>query len=185
VGINTIIAFEPIPSLVQMLKEQFKNNPKVKIHAKALGSRNSKEKFNVLTYECSSSLLSPTKAAEHYHGEGMRKKMEIDVEVVRLDEIYQERQSPDIIKLDLQGYELEALKGSIGVLEKARVIATEIEFLPLYNGQALFSDIDLFLRSQGFFLYNFYELWTKTDGQLESGDALFLNSRFFSCPPKI
>lgn len=58
----------------------------------------------------------------------------------------------DYLKLDTQGNEFEILQGAADLLQsgKVAVIKTEVEFMPLYRGQKLFSDIDLYLRSFGF-----------------------------------
>ncbi|MDX2426946.1 MAG: FkbM family methyltransferase [Cycloclasticus sp.] len=85
----------------------------------------------------------------------------------------------DLLKLGLQGYELVALKGCGKLLESIKIIAIEIEFIPLYDGQPLFGDIDVYLRAQGFRMLNLYELYTHPDGQLTAGDAVYLNSKYF------
>ncbi len=59
----------------------------------------------------------------------------------------------DYIKVDTQGSELEILKGGTGALQTARCLEVEVEFNPIYLGQAVFSDVDMFLRSQGFVLW--------------------------------
>ena len=59
----------------------------------------------------------------------------------------------DYIKIDTQGSELEILKGGVGALQTARCLEVEVEFNPIYLGQAVFSDVDIFLRSQGFVLW--------------------------------
>ncbi len=59
----------------------------------------------------------------------------------------------DYIKIDTQGSELEILKGGIGALRTVRCLEVEVEFNPIYLGQAVFSDVDTFLRSQGFVLW--------------------------------
>ena len=58
----------------------------------------------------------------------------------------------DFLKLDTQGTELEILKGAREYLSDARiaVIKTEVSFLPVYRDQCTFSDIDRFLKEQGF-----------------------------------
>jgi len=59
----------------------------------------------------------------------------------------------DYIKIDTQGTELEIIKGGVEVLKKVRSIEVEVEFNPIYFEQAVFSDVDDFLRSQGFVLW--------------------------------
>lgn len=174
----TIHGFEPHPGLAVKLNEKFKDVKNVKIHSVALGSANSVLKFNILNYENSSSILKPSATNFKYHQEKMNTSQEVDVDVKRLDEVIP-GQEIDILKLDLQGYELEALKGCEKLLSKVKVITTEIEFVPLYNDQPLFGDIDVYLRSKGFFLLNLYELWTQKDGQLTAGDAVYLNENYF------
>jgi hypothetical protein len=97
--------------------------------------------------------------------------------MVRLDSVFD--QEIDILKLDLQGYELEALRGATTLLPRVKTITVEVEFVPLYNGQPLFGDVDVCLRQAGFRLLNLYELWTQPDGQLTAGDAVYLNTRYF------
>ena len=59
----------------------------------------------------------------------------------------------DYIKLDTQGSELEILEGGTQVLRSVRCLEIEVEFNPIYREQALFSDVDLFLRAHGFVLW--------------------------------
>lgn len=60
---------------------------------------------------------------------------------------------PDLYKLDTQGSELDILKGGVASLAGACMIDIEVEFNPLYGGQALFGDVDVFMRSHGFVLW--------------------------------
>ena len=58
----------------------------------------------------------------------------------------------DYLKLDTQGTELEILKGAREYLSagKIAVIKTEVSLLPVYRDQCTFSDIDRFMKEQGF-----------------------------------
>lgn len=172
-----IHAFEPIPSALEHLKAALAGHPNLHIHPQALGASNQRMTFHVLNRPSSSSFLAPTALNVHYHPQEMDVAQDIEVEMVRLDSVFHER--VDLLKLDLQGYELEALKGAGEWLKQVRIITTEVEFAPLYEGQPLFSEIELYLREQGFYLFNLYELWTHTDGQLTAGDAVFFNQRDF------
>jgi FkbM family methyltransferase len=173
-------AFEPVPELVSGLLSRFSNNPNVNIHGVALGAETGKVCFNVASDLATSSVLSPSSILKGYHGEKVAAKRVIEAPQVRLDDtLWGGAHEVDILKLDLQGYEFEALKGCGKLLTKIRLITTEVEFVPLYEGQPLFGDIDIFLRNEGFILLNLYELYTHPDGQLTSGDAVYLNSRYF------
>jgi FkbM family methyltransferase len=58
----------------------------------------------------------------------------------------------DFLKLDTQGTELEILKGARDYLSEGRiaVIKTEVSLQPVYRDQCTFSEIDRFLKEQGF-----------------------------------
>ena len=177
----TIHAFEPIPSLVKILKKKYSSNKKVFICENALGAQNTVIPFNILNYPGSSSIMRPSEILKFYHGEKMDIEQTIQVQQVRLDQVL--NGEIDLLKLDLQGSELEALKGSEQLIKKIKIITTEIEFVPLYEGQPLFSEIDSFLRLNGFRILNLYDLWTHPDGQLTAGDAIYLNLKYYSKDP--
>lgn len=172
-----IHAFEPIPNLVMNLFKKYAHNKSVIIHEKALGAETKIVPFNVVNNLVSSSILKPTELNRGYHGVEMDIEQTIEVKQTRLDDILEDM--IDILKLDLQGYELEALKGCGQLLKNSKIITTEVEFVYLYEDQPLFSDIDVFLRKKGFNLLNLYDLYTHPDGKLTSGDAVYLNNRYF------
>ncbi len=61
----------------------------------------------------------------------------------------------DFMKLDTEGSELDILKGAVSFLKKSVMgLSVEVEFLSLHKGQPIFSDVDLFLGSLGFRLYD-------------------------------
>jgi FkbM family methyltransferase len=175
----TIYAYEPNPDLFEDLKKKYSAIKNIIIKPCAVGSVSRQISFHIINKGDSSSILNPSNTFKFYHGNKADIEQTIEVQMVRLDKEMIEEGSIDILKLDLQGYELEALKGCGKILERVKIITTEIEFVPLYDNQPLFADIDFFLRNNGFRLMNLYELWTHPDGQLTAGDAVYLNMRFF------
>lgn len=98
------------------------------------------------------------------------------IDALRLDNI-------DFIKIDTQGSELEILRGGQNTLQQVMGIEVEVEFAPMYEGQPLFSDIDSYLRAQGFELWDIRRTHWKykagissstVKGRLIFGDALYL-----------
>ncbi|MBX9702046.1 MAG: FkbM family methyltransferase, partial [Acetobacteraceae bacterium] len=79
------------------------------------------------------------------------------IETRRLDDV-PEAAGADMIKLDIQGAELMVLRHATARLAEAVVVQAEVEFLPLYRGQPLFSEVEIFLRGQGFRLHRFLPL---------------------------
>lgn len=102
------------------------------------------------------------------------------LEAMKLDNLGLE--SPDFIKIDIQGGELSALKGGQRLLEDALGLELEVEFLPLYVEQPLFGEICSFLSKSGFEFIDFVNLcrWERGAhngfGQCVFGDGLFLRS---------
>lgn len=76
-------------------------------------------------------------------------KSKINVSTKKLDSI-DEIQEIDFLKIDIQGGELDVFRHGRLKLSKTVLIQTEVSFIPLYENQPLFSDVDIELRSQGF-----------------------------------
>ncbi|MDE2229103.1 MAG: FkbM family methyltransferase [Alphaproteobacteria bacterium] len=84
-----------------------------------------------------------------------------DVDTVRLDDV-PETASLDYLKIDIQGAELMVFENAVERLSNALLVHTEVEFLPMYVGQPLFSDVDRFLRRHGFVFHRFHPLTSRT-----------------------
>ena len=76
------------------------------------------------------------------------------VRTVRLDDV-PETIGVTYLMMDIQGAELLALRNAENRLLDALVLHLEVEFLPLYKNQPLFSDVERFLRERGFVLHRF------------------------------
>jgi FkbM family methyltransferase len=93
----------------------------------------------------------------------------------------------DLLKLDVQGFELEVLKTLTSVqFKRLLFLVVEVEFVELYHGQPLFRDIDRHVSSQGFELFHLSRVFTNFGGgrwvpygrgQLQFGDAYYLRTR--------
>jgi hypothetical protein len=56
----------------------------------------------------------------------------------------------DLLKIDVQGAELSVFRHGRRALQNAVMIQTEVSFIPLYENQPSFADVDQELRAQGF-----------------------------------
>lgn len=74
---------------------------------------------------------------------------EMPVETTRLDD-FLPVDDVDFLKIDAQGAELGIFQNARRILEKTLVIQTEVSFVEFYKGQPMFSDVDAFLRANGF-----------------------------------
>lgn len=85
--------------------------------------------------------------------------------------------SPALLKLDVQGFELEVLKGCDALLPRFSHIYAECSFLPLYEGQALADEVIAWARARGFRLCGFANPIYAADGRLVQADFLFAHGR--------
>lgn len=82
-----------------------------------------------------------------------------NITVARLDEfaLQQQLTHVDILKIDVEGYELEALKGAGSFIANIKYIIAEIGFERCAT-KTHFTDMDAFMETHGFQLVNIYEL---------------------------
>ena len=79
--------------------------------------------------------------------------------------------------MDIQGNELEALRGAERIIQSGNValIYTETTFVPHYESGVLFAALNSHLNERGFSLFNLYNLHSARFGQLRFGDAIFVS----------
>ncbi|MBO0759535.1 MAG: FkbM family methyltransferase, partial [Bradyrhizobiaceae bacterium] len=80
-----------------------------------------------------------------------------DVETCRLADI-EELREIDFLRMDLQGAELMVLQNAGTALDRCVAIQCEASFIPLYEGQPTFGEIDLWMRAHGFLPHCFVEV---------------------------
>jgi FkbM family methyltransferase len=154
-GIGTVIGFEPVSEECEKLNQMHGNSGHLFLPY-AIGD-GTEGVFNICNYPMTSSLFTPNiKLVEKFQnlGELMQIVRKEPVSTKRLDDIAEVSEA-DYLKMDAQGAELAILQGAQRLLEQVMVVHTEVEFVPLYEGQPLFADIDSELRRQGFFLHKF------------------------------
>ncbi|MHB8571083.1 MAG: FkbM family methyltransferase [Metallibacterium sp.] len=78
-----------------------------------------------------------------------------------------------MLKLDVQGYELQALRGCETLLEAFAWVYCECSFVELYAGQALADAVIAWLRERGFGLLGAYNMANDRDGRAVQADFLF------------
>lgn len=83
--------------------------------------------------------------------------------------------SADFIKMDVQGYELEVLKGGEKTLSKALAVLIELSLLEINNGCPLLDESLAFMRERGFVAYDILELHRRPlDNAMNQLDVLFV-----------
>lgn len=168
-----LVLLEPNPFVLEILENNVSDIlPKPIIMDVALGESEGKATLKMWHDEKSdvgASLL------DHVRGQARR---EVPVKVDTLDNICKELSLvPDLLKLDLQGGELLALKGGSEVLRDAEFAIIEFGCLEAYEGRATPRDIIEIMYDNNYCLYDIVDCgYRPYDGALRGGDFFFVKN---------
>jgi FkbM family methyltransferase len=137
--------FEPLKKEYLILRKIFKRNNNFIIKNLALGKKREFIKVNILKRRDSSSILHPTKNNKDIFNDNYITGNSI-VKISRLKDCINKINKPSLLKIDVQGYELEVLKGTN--LNQFSYIYLEGSDIQLYKKQATIKDIETFLSSK-------------------------------------
>jgi FkbM family methyltransferase len=171
-----VYAFEPIPDCYSRMVKRLGSTRQFKAFPVAIGDTTGPVSFHRSSFTKSSSVL-PMAPLHQDAFPWSAGAVTMSVSMKRLDEFLGEIElrSKVLLKLDVQGYELRALKGATTVLARVDYIVTEVSFRPLYEGQALFPEVFSFLSAQGFtFAGLLDQLPSPIDDTLLQADAIFV-----------
>jgi FkbM family methyltransferase len=147
-----IISFEPLARAFAGLAAATDGDPRWDCHRLALGARAGHETLHVSAdLEASSILAMEDRHVRHWPPSAYVGAEA--VEVVALDAV-----APSLlpergrlyVKLDVQGYELEVLRGAEEVLARAELLEAELSLVPLYRGGPLYREVLDHIERRGF-----------------------------------
>ena len=170
------IAVEMLPDLAEKLvKEVCPLAPGGLVLACAVGESAGAQTVLRSVYSQASSLLPLDPQASEWYGIDLTQYPNGVVEVRSLDEICQQNgiDHIDVLKIDVQGYERQVIRGAERMLRRTTHLITEVEFVPVYHGQALEAEIRAELEARGFVFRQYLSEYRNSDGELLHGDALF------------
>jgi FkbM family methyltransferase len=82
---------------------------------------------------------------------------------------------PDFLKLDVQGFELEILKGAPNALATAEAVLLELSTIAQYEAAPLFHEVVAFMNSQGYHVFDICTLMRqRTENTLVQVDVIFV-----------
>lgn len=170
-----VYAFEPLGIAFDEFQRRNGSDPMIHCRRVALGSHKLRLPIHVDRYLYSSSLLRMTgvhQEAFPYTGP----VAEEAVEVIPLDDAIPPSclERPALLKIDVQGYELEVLAGAGTILDAVDALICEMSFVELYAGQPRFDAVYRFIVEHGFeFGGAVHQLRHPRTGEVLQMDGLF------------
>jgi FkbM family methyltransferase len=146
-----IFSFEPLQKPAETYRKLFANDHNVRLFNRAIAAEAGSAAMHVSRWDVSSSLL-PFAQAQHDNFPFTEESRRETVSMSTLSDCL-DRDSIEgtaLLKLDVQGYELMALRGCEDLLAKFSYVYVEASFIELYVGQGLATDVIAYLFTKGF-----------------------------------
>ena len=169
-----IYSFEPYAKSAHKFRKVLGADNHVKLFVTALGNRADTVKLNVTNRSDSSSMLEPTLQSEIFPG--THKVTSEKITILALTDIISDEEiiCPALLKIDVQGYELEVLKGALPKLSKFQYVLVEVCFVELYEEQPLAHEVDALLRKNNFILRSMQQpIYNQSGARAIQADLLY------------
>lgn len=136
-----IHSFEPLDEPARTFRSVLGEDGAIHLHSSAIGPETTTATIYITTRDDSSSLLQPNKEQEDVFG--VRTAHTEQIPVKRLSECLNAAalNKPALLKIDVQGGELDVLQGSDDLLDCFEVVYIECSYVKMYDNQPLFADI--------------------------------------------
>ncbi len=165
-----IHCFEPEPEYAALLEKRASTNTKLHV-CKALVGATARSTQAYYFHLGASSILPSTDDSTKL--ESIRTRSE---KMITLDH-YCEQQGikPDFLKIDVQGFELEVLKGAENALSSIEVVFTEVNHIAVYRSAPLAAELIAWLANRGYALHDICNFMPRPrDGALWQSDMIFV-----------
>jgi FkbM family methyltransferase len=169
-----IVAFEPLPEPARIFRSVFAGQSGIDLHEIAIGPTRGPCTMHISGREDSSSLLPITDLqAELHPGTGEVGLLQVRVERLSSTLSKGDLVSPSLLKIDVQGFELQCLEGCMELLPNFDYVYVECAFQEMYAGQAHASQLIRFLFDHGFELKEICHVFHDAGGRPVDADFLF------------
>lgn len=177
---SVIHSFEPNPEAFTILEKQWGYTEGVSLYPKALNSNPGTFPFHVTNVPEVSSLLHPDPKLMKLSVDNKYDFKKIEVDCITLDQFCSDSCiSPDILKLDVQGAELEVLKGGDKLLASGTISLLYVEaiFAESYNEQMTFENLLIFCSQHGYKLWDISPFVYTRTGRLWYANTIFISNK--------
>jgi FkbM family methyltransferase len=176
---ETYVLVEPVPELAEKLRT-LRVAENTHVFACAAGAAVAHDDLYVYEHSAASSLLQARDATAVSYNVSLETKQVQRVAIRPLDDMLAEVgvRVVDLLKIDVQGYELEVLRGATHTLASTRWLFLEVSMFEHYEGQPLFDALLKWLSDRGYYLASTHNHVVDIHGNPLHCDAAFVNARF-------
>ena len=169
----TVMAFEPVDAALAVLHRVAAGLQDVTVVPVACGAERGTATLNVARDDDNSSLLPPTQQ-QIALAPGASTAHRASVRIEPLDDLVDVAtlRGTSLLKMDVQGTEIDVLRGSADLLASLRYVYVELSFLERYVGQCRPADVARHLEGSGFELVHLHNPVVGGAGLVQA-DALF------------
>ena len=173
---SKIYSFDPLSESKKKYQDSLKDKKKCFFFNCAIGNKNTNGKINISQNSDSSSILSISKRQT----EIFKNTKKIGVQDIKIKKLNYYLKKKDLkkyslLKIDVQGYELNALKGCEDLLNNIQYIYIECSYEELYKKQPLFNQINRWLTKKNFYLKQKFNTLYDNKGKPVQADFFFEN----------
>ena len=172
-----LIMIEPNPAPFAALQRKFGGRPNIELHNVAVGAANGVTTLRVTRDSTGASVLPPRDEMRDLIGGNWAVEIEVECPLRTLDTLVAGLPEISLLKIDVQGYEKEALSGAAETLRKTKFLLIELNYMPQYEGGSWFGEIhELLTGKHGFVLVDA----TKPlclNGRASMSDGLYVNEK--------
>jgi FkbM family methyltransferase len=173
-----IFAFEPMPAACRRYRSAFPES-RVRLFEMGIGHAGGVQQLHITNRTDSSSLLKPGIRQEKAFGVHEIATLSVPVrqlsDVLIMDDISR----PCLMKIDVQGAELDVLAGAARILDNVDFIYLELSFVELYEGQPHATEVLKYLFGVGYLLQGVYnQTSTKAFGPTQADFLLARKATF-------
>jgi FkbM family methyltransferase len=170
-----LVMIEPNPVAFAKLEKKFGGQSNIELHNVAVGETNGVTTLRVTRDSTGASILPPREEMRELIGGNWAVENEVECPLRTLDTLAAALPEVSLLKIDVQGYEKEALAGAAETLAKTRFLLIELNYMPQYVGGSWLGEIhELLTTKHGFVLVDA----TKPlclNGRASMSDGLYVN----------
>jgi len=171
-----VVAFEPLPTCQKILAPLLASIPGGQLVRAAAGARAGEVELNCTCNTKMSSVLTPQEGIEASYARGDYTVVEkMWAPMVRLDDVIEPNARVGLLKIDVQGYEIEVLHGATRTLGQTEALLIEVNYTQHYNRAVAFDELHAFLNMAGFHLYGISAPYGNAERPLWA-DAMYVHS---------